>query len=366
MGTELGRGRHPRSALRIFLSYRRDDASGHAGRLYDALASEFGESNVFMDIDTIEFGVDFAEVVQEGVGSCDALIALIGRQWLTATDSQGRRRLDDPNDFVRLELETALERGVPVIPARVQGGEHPRADELPDSLTRLSTRQGLELHDIGWHDDVRRLVARLKRLGEEKPEQPRPARGLTAMPRRPSRRVLLAAAVLVALAAAAIAVALISRSGGKADKNASFPTAAERRLLGFIPPVVRATCKRAAARDASASASVDCSAARTSLTYRMFGGADVLAAWYAQWREEAQQTPGSGSCTPTSFSGEKPYGQLPAARGRVLCFVDTDREPNLIWTDDRVPVGGHALVYDGQQKEASILRQWHCCLKVQP
>lgn len=95
-------------APRIFISYRRDDSEGHTGRLYDALASRFGDEQVFMDIDTIPLGVDFARVITEAVASCDVLIAVIGRDWLTLADSTGRRRIDSPDDFVRLEIKAVI------------------------------------------------------------------------------------------------------------------------------------------------------------------------------------------------------------------------------------------------------------------
>ncbi len=89
---------------RIFISYRRDDSSGHAGRLYDHLTGHFGQGQVFMDVDAIQPGVHFVEVVQEAVSACDALIAVIGLEWLQVSDASGARRLDDPSDMVRLEL----------------------------------------------------------------------------------------------------------------------------------------------------------------------------------------------------------------------------------------------------------------------
>jgi len=105
---------------RIFISYRRDDSGGWAGRLYDRISQHFGRDHVFMDIDTIEPGLDFVEVIEQAVGSCDALLALIGRQWLTLTDDDGQRRLDNPEDFVRLEIAAALVRNIRVIPVLVQ------------------------------------------------------------------------------------------------------------------------------------------------------------------------------------------------------------------------------------------------------
>jgi hypothetical protein len=84
---------------RIFPSYRRDDSSGYAGRLYDRLSQHFGRAHLFMDVDTIPPGLDFVEAIQDAVGSCDVLLAVIGRQWLTSTDRRRRRRLDNPEDF---------------------------------------------------------------------------------------------------------------------------------------------------------------------------------------------------------------------------------------------------------------------------
>src|SRR4029453_17493972 len=146
---------------RIFLSYRRDDSSGHAGRLYDHLCQHFGRDNLFMDVDTIALGLDFVEAIQDAVGSCDVLLAVIGRQWLTSTDSAGHRRLDNPEDFVRLEITTALERRIRVIPVLVGGASMPRSTELPDVLQPLARRQALVVGDH-FHPDVGRLIAALE------------------------------------------------------------------------------------------------------------------------------------------------------------------------------------------------------------
>jgi hypothetical protein len=265
--------------VRIFLNYRREDASGHAGRLYDALAAKFGDENVFIDIDTIRPGVDFGEAITRAVASCDAVIALMGRDWLTASDAEGRRRLDDPEDFVRLELEAALERGVTVIPAFVQGAEPPRAARLPASLAPLARRQGAELRDVGWRDDVRRLIERL-----ERERAPTPARRT----RWRSRSVLLAvpAALLVA---ATLATVLIARGspnedGGDGKATGPFPNAAERTLLAAIPPATRATCQRTE-KEPAVRASVGCSGARLFVAYHLFSRETDLEGWYVQRRE---------------------------------------------------------------------------------
>jgi hypothetical protein len=165
-------GSIPPASGRIFMSYRRDETAYPAGWLYDRLADHFGGGQVFKDIDSIELGDDFVEVITSAVGSCDVLLALIGDQWLTITDAHGQRRLDDPDDFVRLEIEAALTRNVRVIPILVDGARMPRAAELPASLARLVRRQALELSPARFDFDTGRLLKVLDRtLAEVRTEQ---------------------------------------------------------------------------------------------------------------------------------------------------------------------------------------------------
>lgn len=149
---------------RVFINYRRDDSAGHAGRLYDELSDHFGERNVFMDVDAIDPGADFVEVIEGAVDASDVMITLIGRRWLTDTDDRGRRRLDDRHDFVRLEIATALDRKVRIVPVLVQGARMPGSEDLPDELARLGRRNALELRDTRWRDDVARLIEALERV----------------------------------------------------------------------------------------------------------------------------------------------------------------------------------------------------------
>ena len=146
----------------IFISYRRDDAAGWAGRLSADLREGLRGAAVFMDIDAIPPGVPYDDYIAQAVGSCDVLIALIGPHWLTVTDKAGRRRLDDPADLTRLEILAALQRNIRVIPALVGGAEMPAADELPDALKPLGRRQAYELADHRWNEDCARLVRVLK------------------------------------------------------------------------------------------------------------------------------------------------------------------------------------------------------------
>jgi hypothetical protein len=123
----------------IFISYRREDGGGDAGRLYDRLSTRFDKARIFMDID-MGLGVDFVNKIEQGVGSCKVLVAVIGRSWLEIKDNEGRRRLDDPNDWVRLEITAALEQDIPVIPALVGGARMPAASDLPGALSKLGDK----------------------------------------------------------------------------------------------------------------------------------------------------------------------------------------------------------------------------------
>jgi hypothetical protein len=146
----------------IFISYRREDSAGYPGRLYDVLTEEFGEKSVFMDVDGIRPGEDFIRLIEEKVAACDVLVALIGRKWLDSADERGKRRLENAEDFVRLEIAHALRRGIRVVPVLVGGASMPPAVAMPDELKALSARNGLEIHDSMFRESVRRLVAELR------------------------------------------------------------------------------------------------------------------------------------------------------------------------------------------------------------
>jgi outer membrane biosynthesis protein TonB len=148
----------------IFISYRREDSAGHAGRLFDRLCAYFGKDSVFMDVEGIEAGVDFVETIEQAVGGCDVLLAVIGRGWLDSKNSQGDRRLDDPQDFIRLETAAALARKVRVVPVLVEGAQMPPAESLPAELRTLTRRQAVELRDSRWEDDIQALVKVLERV----------------------------------------------------------------------------------------------------------------------------------------------------------------------------------------------------------
>jgi hypothetical protein len=147
----------------IFISYRRGDSEGQAGRLFDELVQRFGEQAVFMDVAGIEPGRDFREAIEDHVASCDVLLALMGKGWLDASNEAGQRRLDDPRDFVRRETASALKRDIPVVPVLVQGARMPLVTQLPEELAELAFRNAIELSHARWDSDVAALVKALSR-----------------------------------------------------------------------------------------------------------------------------------------------------------------------------------------------------------
>ncbi len=143
----------------IFISYRRTGTSGYGGRLQDDLGEHFGRGRVFRDIDSIRPGTEFAEVIDKAIAQAGVVLALIGRNWLNAAN---KRRLNDPHDFVRLEIESALKQGIVVLPVLIEGAKIPSASRLPESLVRLGRTQGIELTDDRWAYDLSRLIGVLE------------------------------------------------------------------------------------------------------------------------------------------------------------------------------------------------------------
>jgi WD40 repeat protein len=143
----------------VFISYRRQETNWLAGRLYERLAARLGDDQVFMDVDTIAPGLDFAEVITQAVSTCQVLLAVIGPRWLDATDQDGQRRLEDPDDIVRLEIAAALERDIRVIPILVEGAVMPRRQQLPEDLVRLARRNAVGLRHESFRADADRLLA---------------------------------------------------------------------------------------------------------------------------------------------------------------------------------------------------------------
>jgi TIR domain len=147
----------------IFISYRREESRWLAGRLYDRLRRNFSRKQIFIDIDAIPYGEDFANVIESKVARSDVVIAVIGNNWLTSKDQNGNRRLDNPEDFVRLEVGGALKRGIRVIPVLVDGASMPNGTDLPDDLKPLVRRNALRVTDTSFDVDCQRLVTAIRR-----------------------------------------------------------------------------------------------------------------------------------------------------------------------------------------------------------
>jgi hypothetical protein len=133
---------------KIFICYRRGDSPASAGRLFDRLEDTYPRQQLFLDVDGIEPGQDFVQILDERVSECDVMLVIIGRQWLSAVDEAGKRRVDDPFDFVCLEISKALERGIRTIPILVDEASLPAERDLPPPLKRLARRQAIKIsHD---------------------------------------------------------------------------------------------------------------------------------------------------------------------------------------------------------------------------
>jgi TIR domain len=189
--------------VRVFVSYRRGDASAWAGRLRDGLTARLDENDVYQDVVTVDAGEDFALSINSALERCDVVLAVIGPQWLSIVGTDGDRRLDDPDDYVRIELGRALALNKRVIPVLVGGATMPAVDRLPDDLTQLGLRQAFTLNDATWQRDVEDLVNRL--LGP------------------PRSRWLVPVALAAVVAAVAVVVAAWALTRDRPDGSAGAP-----------------------------------------------------------------------------------------------------------------------------------------------
>jgi len=158
---------------KIFVSYRRQDASGEAGRLVDHLQEIYGEESVFLDVETLEAGLDFVQAIDKALNSCKVFIAMIGPHWVNIKDAEGESRIFHDEDFIRIEIAAALKRNIRVIPVLVNGAVMPTPDQLPDDLQALTRRHAQELSSSRWKYDCDQLVSVLEKIIEP-PHKPTP------------------------------------------------------------------------------------------------------------------------------------------------------------------------------------------------
>lgn len=143
---------------KVFISYRRDDSNDVVGRIYDHLALKFGAEKIFKDVDSIPLGEDFREIIEKSVQSCDVILVVIGTKWLESENGLGQRRIDSPDDFVRIEIEAGLKRKISVVPVLVAGASMPKYEQLPLALKDLAFQNGLNVRsDPDFKNDLYRL-----------------------------------------------------------------------------------------------------------------------------------------------------------------------------------------------------------------
>jgi hypothetical protein len=377
-------GSTPTTPGRIFVSYRRQETSGIAGRLHDRLAEHFGARRVFIDVDSIEPGLDFTESIERAVDASEVLLAVIGPQWLMITDEVGQRRLDDSEDVVRLEIEAALRRGIRVIPLLVEDARMPRSQELPESLGSLAHRNGLALRHESFHDDSARLLKTLdKILAEEQPKPdndrpPDPSRKddsehtqnrMSRFWRRIGRRAqVLVVVVLVAAAVTGLALQLPTRrffgseTPGTSSGGVTTTTLDKGRMKSTLLKAVAISyednCSIHEDVDPiliDALLILDCeSNGMDVVRFGLFADRAALLEAYKRTVSLSGVERNSGALTCGKRPGEGTWnrGINTPNVGHYLCYVDQSKRAWVHWTFESDRVYAYAYKRNGTLKEA--------------
>jgi TIR domain-containing protein len=406
--------------FRVFLNYRREDTRPYARLLYDALRERWPDDDqVFLDLDRISAGLDFAKAINLAVGSCDVLIAVIGNKWLSVVDAEtGENRLKNHDDYVRLEIEAALNRDVRVIPVLVAGGAIPISQELPQSLVPLTRRNALEMSDTHWDYDIDRLLDALSRIEREKKASLKPERArqaaederrtraaaaadeaqLPVVPRPPPaamkpgegpqargtrrglslpRRWLIPALLLAVVAAAAITAAVLLLGGGNEKSGAggtTTPQSPSRGLAAVIPsPLFRNSCRVQAPLLDGAVETAVCTPPASSAEGRLplyptrwevssFANAATLRSAYESLRAQHDIGQDFGRCDGASWGGEGEWFHGPGKPGgRRFCYFEGNVAV-MVWTHEKLGQESHidmiGIAREGGSDHATLFTWW--------
>lgn len=383
----------------VFLSYRRADTQHAAGRAADKLADRY---KLFMDIDTIPPGVDFADYLRRAVGGCDVLLAFVGENWATAVDEYGHRRLDDPDDWVAAEIATALDRGVAVIPVLVDAAVLPSVETLPERLRPMVSRQAAPLRFESFTADLNHLIAAIDHAALLRPARPTPPSAVpepgfadrwqkepSARPRTPAalavpavrRRATpaLVGVAIVALLGAGAWFWLGQRDRAVAPAAATTASSAEQSPAGTatvpaatsvaalrerVPEQFRSTCKKLAPTDPQLTSglvvAVQCAPTERGKGPRpkfafYFQYATATAAGAAFRGYYAANAPGPGDCTVEP--GEIPDERSPAGGTGVLrCYRDANGYAVFAWVAPEQAIVASAA--DPDRSFAELFTWW--------
>jgi hypothetical protein len=232
---------------KLFINYRREDTAPYAGRLYDRLTAHFGAGQVFIDIDQIEPGEDFVEAINNKVGACEIAIVSIGPDWLSVTNASGQRRIDDTEDFVRMEIVAALQRKIRVIPVLMGGARMPTKQDLPEELAPLSRRNAIELSETRFHADVDRLIEAIEKpramANGEKTTARRPETSSSA-PGRMAAYILIATVVVLAVGCFIWFFSAHRRPGTASESVMPAPTSAPAVPMISVPEQIPSSSPR--------------------------------------------------------------------------------------------------------------------------
>lgn len=306
---------------RIFISYRREDAAADAGRLADHLSQRFGKDRVFLDVDAIAPGSDFVQVLHASLEQTAAVLIVIGPRWTSVSGQDGSRRLDSPSDFVRIEVEAALGRTIPVVPVLVQGAKMPQAADLPAPLTGLATRQAVTLDNDEFHDDANRLCDRLA-----------PVVGFEEASRKSvARRWWPAAALLVVLGLTGYVVSRGGDRGQPAPKPPTKDAAADDHAADELLATATAQRRRNQYADALATLAQARERAPASVAVRE-AQEDVAMEWIRNVRVEDGKTTFGDAIKPALAVLD---ASLPSAMGprRADLLAHTGWATFLLWRD---------------------------------